>query len=209
MKLYDMKDAPNPRRVRVFLAEKGIEIEKVQVDIMNGENLKDEYLAINPRGVLPTLQLEDDSIIDETAAICRYIEELQPNPPLLGSTPKSRASVEAWIRQIEADALIPAADILRNTNSIFENRSVPGTSDTPQIPELAHRGEKRLHSFYTRLNQRLKESTYIGDNSFTAADITAMCAIDFAEFVGIGVPDNLDHITKWRERVSSRPSASA
>ena len=104
MKLFDMTDAPNPRRVRVFLAEKGIDIEKVQIDIFGGENLGAEFLAVNSRGVLPTLLLDDGTIIDETSAICRYFEVIQPQPTLYGSTAKEIAVVESWIRQIELDA---------------------------------------------------------------------------------------------------------
>ncbi|TDF38524.1 glutathione S-transferase family protein [Alteromonadaceae bacterium M269] len=209
MKLYDMTDAPSPRRVRVFLAEKGIDIEKVQVDIMNGENLKPEFLAINPRGVMPTLALDDGSIIDETSAICRYFEETQPQPALYGTGAKEKAAVESWIRQVEGDAFTQAADVLRNSHPIFENRSLPGTNDTPQIGELAKRGTDRLNAFYARLDQQLADNKFIVGDNYTAADITAMCALDFAEFVGVTVPDNLEHIAKWRTKVSSRPSAQA
>ncbi len=209
MKLYDMKDAPNPRRVRVFLAEKGIKLDTVQIDIMGGENLQEDYLAVNPRGVLPTLQLDNGSIIDEAAAICRYFEDTHPAPPLFGDTPQSKAAVESWIRQIETDAFTPAADVLRNTNPVFENRSVPGTSDTPQVPALAERGVQRIQGFYARLDQHLATSSYVAHNCFTAADITAMCAIDFAEFVGVEVPAELVRLAEWRTRVSARPSAAA
>lgn len=151
---------------------------------MGGENLQDDYLAVNPRGVLPTLVLNNGAIIDE-------------------------AAVESWIRQTEADALIPAADVLRNTNPDFENRSVPGTSDTPQLPALAERGIQRIQVFYARLDKHLKKSAYIAHNCFTAADITAMCAIDFTEYVGVKVPGELSNLNEWRTRVSARPSASA
>jgi glutathione S-transferase len=209
MKLYDMTGAPNPRRVRVFLAEKGIEIEKVEIDIMGGENLSPEFLAINPRGMMPTLQLDDGSIVDETSAICRYFEETQPHPVLYGTSPKERAIVESWVRQVEGDAFAHAADVLRNSHPIFENRSLPGTKDTPQINELAARGTARLNAFYNRLDAQLSASEYVAGDSFTAADITAMCAIDFAEYVGVAVPETLTNLAKWRAKVSSRPSAQA
>ena len=209
MKLFDMTGAPNPRRVRVFLAEKGIDIEKVQIDIMGGENLQPGYLAVNPRGVLPTLQLDDGSIIDEASAICRYFEAINPEPALYGDSAKSQALVESWIRQIESDAFTPAADVLRNSNPAFENRSIPGTSDTPQISALAERGNERVQEFYARLDKHLSGSDFIVEGRFSAADITAMCAIDFAEFVGIAVPAEHGDLIKWRGRVSSRPSAQA
>ncbi len=209
MKLFDMTGAPNPRRVRVFLAEKGIDIEKVQVDIMEGENLQSDYLSINPRGVLPTLQLDDGTIIDETTAICRYFVETTPSPALYGQDAKSKALVESWLRQIESDCFTPTADVLRNSNSVFENRSIPGTNNTPQIPALPDRGTDRVLAFYSRLNKHLANSQFLVGDAFSMADITAMCTIDFAEYVGIAVPADLSNLSKWREKVNSRPSAQA
>ena len=209
MKLFDMTDAPNPRRVRAFLAEKGVDIDKVQIDIMGGENLESTYLAINPRGVLPTLQLDDGSIIDEASAICRYFEETHPHPALYGTDAKSKAQIESWVRQIEGDVFAPAADVLRNSHPVFENRSVPGTNNTPQVSALVDRGFGRVEAFYQRLNQRLAESAYIVGDHYSAADLTAMCAIDFASFVGIPVPEELKHLAEWHGRVSQRPSAAA
>lgn len=209
MKLFDMTAAPNPRRVRVFLAEKGIEVDTVQIDIFGGENLQEDYLAINPRGVLPTLQLDDGTIIDEASAICRYFEDAHAGPRLYGSTPKEIAVIESWVRQIEGDAFGPTADVLRNSNPAFENRSVPGTNNTPQVPALAERGTERVQAFYRRLDKQLSRSNHVAGDEFSAADITAMCAIDFAEFVGLTVPEELKNLNEWRSRVASRPSAQA
>lgn len=209
MKLFDMTAAPNPRRVRVFLAEKGIDIEKVQIDIMGGENLTNDYLAVNPRGVLPTLQLDDASIIDDVSAICRYFEATNPQPALYGQGAKPQAMIESWVRRIENDAFTPTADVLRNSHPAFENRSIPGTNDTPQVPALADRGSARVQAFYQALDKHLAASPFIVGESFSAADITAMCAIDFAEFVGIAVPAELGNLAEWRGRVSARPSAQA
>lgn len=209
MKLFDMTGAPNPRRVRVFLAEKDIDIEKIQIDIPSGENLKSDYLKINPRGVLPTLQLDDGTIIDDSSAICRYFEATHPNPALFGSTPKSKGLIESWVRQIEGDCFTPTMDVVRNTSPTFENRSVPGTNNTPQIKALADRGTDRVLNFYSRLDKHLNEPVFLVGNSFSIADITAMCAIDFAEYVGIKVPSDLAKLSEWKERVSSRPSAQA
>lgn len=209
MKLFDMTGAPNPRRVRVFLFEKGIDVEKQEIDIMGGENLKSEYLSINPRGVLPTLQLDDGTIIDEASAICRYFEATHPTPALYGSDPKSKGLIESWIRQVELDAFAPTADVLRNTNPAFENRSIAGTDNTPQIKALADRGTDRVLKFYARLDNHLHNNQFLVGDDFSAADITAMCMIDFAEYVGIAPPDNLTKLAEWRERVSSRPSSQA
>ncbi|GAB5471073.1 MAG: glutathione S-transferase [Rhodospirillales bacterium] len=209
MKLFNMKSAPNPRRVRMFLAEKGVDIETVEIDIVAGENLKSDYLAINPRGMLPALQLDDGSIIDDSSAICRYFEETNPEPALYGDSAKSKATIECWIRRIESDGFIPAAEMLRNSSPAFENRSVPGTSNTPQIPALAERGKTRLEAFYNRLDQQLASSEFIAGDSFSAADITALCVLDFARRVGTPIPDSLENLAAWRERVAARPSAKA
>jgi glutathione S-transferase len=176
---------------------------------MGGENRQKDYLAINPRGLLPTLLLDDGSIIDETSAICRYFEETHPEPALYGDTAKSKAIIESWIRQIEGDAITPAADILRNGNPAFENRSIAGTSDTPQVPALAERGVARLQGFYVRLDNKLSDSEFVTGDSLTAVDITAICAIDFAEYVGVAVPDSLTSLKRWHNRISLRPSAQA
>jgi len=209
MKLFDMTGAPNPRRVRIFLAEKGIDIETVQIDIMGGENLQSDYLKVNPRGVLPTLQFDDGSIIDETSAICRYFEETNPQPPLYGTDAKSKAQIESWMRQIESDGFAPTAEVLRNTHPAFENRSVPGTNNTPQVAALAERGAGRVQVFYGRLDKHLTGLSYIVGDSYSVADLTALCVIDFAEFVGIAIPKGLSNLSEWRDRVSSRPSAKA
>ncbi len=209
MKLFDMTGAPNPRRARVFLAEKGIDIEKVQIDIMGGENLQSEYLSINPRGTLPTLQLDDGTIIDDVSAICRYFEATTPEPVLFGDDAKSKGLIESWVRQIENDLFTPSMDVLRNTNPAFENRSVAGTSNTPQVPALAERGTARVMTFFERLDKHLSGSEFIVGNAFSVADITAMCGIDFAEFIGIEVPATLTNLVEWRGRVGGRPSAKA
>lgn len=165
--------------------------------------------APNPRGVLPTLQLDDHSIIDEASAICRYFEETKPQPPLYGDDVRSKGQIESWIRRIEGDAFAPTADVLRNGNPAFQNRSIPGTNNTPQVPALAERGADRVQAFYIRLDKHLDGSHFIVGDSYSAADITAMCAIDFAEHVGITAPSELAHLAEWRGRVSSRPSAQA
>lgn len=209
MKLYDMTLAPNPRRVRIFLAEKGIDVDTVQVDIFSGENMQPDFLAINPRGVLPTLQLDNGTVISETSAICRYFEEIKPEPALCGIDPVSKAKVESWISQVSNDAFGAIGDVFRNRHPGFVNRGLPGSSSTPQVPELVSRGEARMEAFLARMEAALAESEYIAGDSFTAADIAAMCALDFAEYAEIEVPSSLDNIAAWRTRVSNRPSAQA
>jgi glutathione S-transferase len=209
MKLYDMRVAPNPRRVRIFLAEKGIEVPKVEINIRAGENLQPEFLAINPRGVLPTLQLEDGTIIDESTAICRYFEELRPDPALMGRTALEKAMIECWTRRIEFDAGQPVVDAFRNSYPPYAERAVPGKAGTKAIPALVERGKARLADFYPAIDQRLAESEYVAGPTFSIADITLLCIVDFARAIKLPSPEGLEHFSRWRAQVSARPSASA
>jgi glutathione S-transferase len=209
MKLYDMRVAPNPRRVRVFLAEKGIEVPRVEINIRAGENLKPEFLAINPRGVLPTLQLEDGTVIDESTAICRYFEELRPDPPLMGRTALEKAMIESWTRRIEFDAGQPVMDAFRNSYPPYAERAVPGREGMKAIPELVERGRARLADFYPAIDRRLAESEYVAGPAFSIADITLMCIADFARAVKLPTPDGLENFARWHAQVSARPSAGA
>ena len=209
MKLYDMRVAPNPRRVRIFLAEKGIEIPKVEINIRTGENLQPEFLAINPRGVLPTLQLEDGAIIDESTAICRYFEALRPDPPLLGRTALEIAMIECWTRRIEFDAGQPVVDAFRNSYAPYAERAVPGKAGTRAIPELVERGKSRLAEFFPAIEARLGKSEYVAGAGFSNADITLLCIVDFARAIKLPVPQDLPQFSRWHALVSARPSAAA
>lgn len=211
MKLYENTHAPNPRRVRIFLAEKGIKCETVQLDIVKGENLSDSFLAINPRGMLPTLQLDDGTAIDETVAICRYFEELQPSPPLMGQGAVGKARVEARQRHMEWDGLLGAMEAFRNAFPGFASRGLGGNVGTVEaIPALAERGKQTLRRFYQRLDADLAKSRYVAGDTFTIADITALCTIDFAARAArVPVPDECANLKRWHAEVSARPSAKA
>ena len=210
MKLYDMKLAPNPRRVRIFIAEKGIDnIERIEIDIARGENLEADYLEINPRGLLPTLVLDDGSCLDETIAICRYLEDIYPDPNLMGASPLERVQIESAQRHIEFDGFIHVADVFRNTIPIFAERAIPGQpARYPAIPELAERGRLRFRTFLDDFNQLLADRPFVAGGRFTIADITALCAVDFARAVKIRLGDEQQHAKRWYDSVSSRPSAS-
>ncbi len=209
MKLYDMRVAPNPRRVRIFLAEKGIEIPTVEINIRAGENLAPAFLAVNPRGVLPTLQLEDGTVIDESTAICRYFEELRPDPPLLGRGALDKAMVECWTRRVEADAGQPVVDAFRNSYPPYADRAVPGRKGIRAIPELVERGRQRLTDFYPLMDQRLGATEFVAGAGFSFADITLLCIVDFARAIKLPTPDGLAHFERWHAQVSARPSAAA
>lgn len=211
MKLYDCAVAPNPRRARMFIAEKGLDIPRVEVDILGGENLNSEFLAVNPRGLLPVLELDDGTRFDEVMAICRYLEELHATPPLLGRTPVERAVVCARQRRMEFDGMIAGSEVFRNQHPGFSERSIPGGGGEAiaAIPELVTRGTQTLTRLYRTLEEWLGEAEYLAGDAFTMVDITAFCAVDFAGWVDIGIPANNERSLAWYERVSARDSAGA
>ena len=210
MKLYDCAIAPNPRRARIFIAEKGLELTRVEVDILGGENLASAYLAINPRGLLPTLELDDGTRIDEVVSICRYLEELYPSPPLLGTTAIERALVSSRQRQMEFDGMIAASEVFRNTSPLFATRSLPGNPDgVTAIPQLVTRGNQTLVRFFAALEKYLGQSEFVAGDRYTLADITALCAVDFAGWSQIGIPESCAHTQRWYAAASARPSAKA
>lgn len=211
MKLYDNQYAPNPRRVRMFMAEKGIACDREQVDIVKGENLGEAYLAINPRGLVPALALDDGTLLDETVAICRYLEETHPEPPLMGLGALGKAQVEARQRHMEFDGLLGAAEAFRNAYPRFAERGLGGVVETvPAIPALVERGKGMVLRFYRRLNEYLGKSRFVAGDSFSIADITALCTVDFAAGnARVPMPDGCEHLRRWHAEVSARPSAQA
>jgi glutathione S-transferase len=202
VKLYDSAMAPNPRRVRIFLAEKGIEVPVEQVDIAKAENRQPAFLAKNPMGTLPVLELDDGSHLAESIAICRYFEALQPDPPLFGVGVEDSAVVEMWNRRMELEVFNAITGCFRNTHDFFKGR-------IPQVPEWGEvcRGaaEKRL----AWLDEVLAEREFIAGERLTVADITALCGIDFGRVTGIVIQPEQKNLTRWHGAVSSRPSAKA
>ncbi len=210
MKLYDMRQAPNPRRVRIFLAEKGVEIQREEVDIVSGANLNPGYLAINPRGVVPTLMLDDGQMLDESIAICRYIEGLHPEPNLFGASPWEAADVERWQRRMEFDGLFNVAAAFRNTAPAYAERGAPGAGPpTPAIPAMAERGQLLARQWLDRLEERLEGRDHIASDRFTIADITAFVCLDFAKWVGIRAGDQHPNVAAYHARIKARASSAA
>ena len=209
MKLYDFKGAPNPRRVRMFMAEKGISIPAQQVDLMAGEQHEDAFRAFNPWCTVPVLELDDGTPICEAMTICRYLEATHSEPPLMGTTPLEQATISMWEHKLETDAMLAVGEVLRNTVDRFAGRALPGPVDHEQIPALADRGRRRIAYFMDLLNERLGESEYVAGLNFSVADITALVAVDFAARVEDGIPDNHPNAKRWHEVVSARPSAQA
>ena len=209
MKFYDCSTAPSPRRVRVFIAEKGIDIETVPIDLANGEQFSDAYRAINPDCVVPALQLDDGTCISEVVAICQYLEESYPEPPLLGRTPEERAATMMWNAKAEQQGLWACADALRNFAKGLKDRALPGPDDYPQIPELVERGRNRVANFLAKLDQQLATNDFVAGAHYSMADITAMIVCDFAQRLKIELPADAENLRRWYDAVASRPSAAA
>ena len=208
MKLHDCQMAPNPRRVRIFLAEKGIEVEKIEHSILEGETCGDEYLKINPWGTVPALELDDGTLIREAPAIFRFIETDHPEPNLLGNNPKEAAEIEAWERFAEINGMGAIGEFFRNQTEALAGRGLPGPTSLDLIPALVERGRARAGWFYKQLNEQLGKHEYVGRNSYSVADITAQCAIDFGTAVSLGIPDDCANVARWHETVSARPHAA-
>ena len=202
MKIYDFTGAPNPRRVRVFLAEKGINVPYEQVNLATGDNRKPEFLKINPMGGLPVLELDDGSHIAESVAICRYFEETTPEPRLMGVDAKDKAVVEMWNRRMEFEVLWNTANAFRHTSEFFKGR----------IAQVKEFGEVSRNAAIKRLewlDTVFADREFIAGPRYTIADITALIGIDFGRVTGIKVQENQKNLARWYQAVSSRPSAKA
>ena len=202
MKLYDGGRAPNPRRVRIFLAEKGVAVPYEEVDIGKADNRSAEFRRKNPLGTLPVLELDDGTYIAESVAICRYFEETHPNPPLMGTDARDRALVEMWQRRMELEVFGPITQVFRNLHPFFAGR----------IPQVAEWGEVNRNVAASRmawLDTMLAEREFIAGDRFTIADITALCGIDFGRVSKIRIQPEHTHLTRWHTAVSARPSALA
>ncbi len=203
MLLYHDPRAPNPRRVRIFLAEKNVAYDTIEVLIATDQHLTVDYRRKHPLSLLPVLELEDGRILRESMAICRYIEELHPEPNLFGADPWERAQVEEWSRHAELEVLFPIQQIFRNTNAFWHGR-------IKQAPEFAPIMTELVAARLEWLDKELAQRPYMAGERFTVADITAMCAIDFGKVAKIRLsPELHPHLIAWHERCASRPSSKA
>jgi glutathione S-transferase len=209
MKFYDCSTAPSPRRVRIFIAEKGIEIPTVQVDLRNGEQLSEAFRKINPRCTVPVLELDDGTRLTDTLAICHYLESEFPEPNLMGRGGREQALVLNWHEQVMTEGFLAGGEALRNVAKGFANRALTGPTNFKQIPELAERGRVRLEQFMAVLDGRLSESAYVALERFTMADIGAYVCVDFAGWIKLPVLEQWPNIRRWHQEVSARPSAAA
>ena len=210
MKLYDFALAPNPRRVRMFLAEKGLDVPSVQVNTREREQFSEAFKKVSPRSIVPVLELDDGSCIAESVAICRYFEEIQPEPPLFGRDAKEKALVEMWNRHAETDCYGATAEAARNSLPMFADRGLPGLpSGVPQLPLLAERGMQTLNRFMTHLDGHLANNAFVAGDGFSIADITVFVTIEFGKRVDYSLPEALTHVKRWHGEIAARPSADA
>jgi glutathione S-transferase len=208
LRLYQAQITPSSRKVRMFLQEKNLSVE--MEDVTEGFGLSKAYVAKYPHAVVPMLELEDGTQIGEAITICRYIEGLCPEGPLFGTDTRSRAIVDMWERRAYLEGTGAVDEIFRNSHPLMVDRGLAGmTEPVPQIPALVDRGQLRLSRFFTKFDQRLAESRYVGGDVFSVADISTFCAIDFARFIGVELPGSCANLGRWFQDVSSRPSASA
>lgn len=209
MKLYDLPGPPSPRRVRMFLAEKGVEIDRVEVNIREKAQFKPEFSQINPRLTIPALELDDGTILTESEAIQRYVEEMHPENPLFGETATERAVINNWLRIVDAEGFLAVAEAVRNNIPYFENRALTGARDIAQIPDLGKRGIERIAYFFEDLDKQLAMHKYVAGNKYSVADINALVAVDFAGMAKQSIPENCPNLARWHAEVSARPSAKA
>lgn len=202
MILYDLKSGMHPRRVRILLAEKGVEIPIRQVDVMAKENDDAAFRRINSLGKLPVLELDDGTILCESMAICRYLESIYPTPPLFGSTDLEKAKIEMWSRRAEYEIARPILDAFLHGSDFYKDR-------IQQVPGYAEWAKRRAADGMAWLDAELAKTRHIGRDEYSMADIVAQCAFVLGKAAGICIAENLPNLSRWFADVSSRPSARA
>lgn len=202
MKLHDLKAGTNPRRLRIFLAEKGISVPTVQIDMMAGENRQPEYLARNPLGTMPMLELDDGTCLTESVAICRYFEALQPEPPMFGTTALERAQVDMWNRRLELELQMPIQHAFVHLSPFWKGRRT-------QVEAYGEVARARALEVMTWLDKEIGTRPFFVGDRYTVADITGQCALLLGKNTGTLVPPELTNLTRWFAEVSARPTARA
>jgi glutathione S-transferase len=209
MKFYDCSTAPSPRRVRIFLAEKGISVPTVQVDLRNGEQFSEAFRAINPDATVPVLELDNGKRIADAIGICVYFEATHPQPPLMGESAEEKAVIAERQRLAERNGFYAVMEAFRNSTPGLKGRGLPGPDDYEQIPALAERGRARVMRFFSEIDAQLARHPFVAGARYSIADITALVTVDFARWAKLAVPDACSHLRRWHAEVSARPSAKA
>lgn len=203
MKLYDGGKAPNPRRVRIYLAEKGLSVPLVPIDMGAMEHRSDAVASRNPLRRLPVLELDDGTIITESIAICRYFEELHPEPPLFGVGAVGKARVEMWQRRLELNFLVTIANAFRHIHPAMKEWEVP------QMPEWGEINKPKAVEFMALFDKELASREFAAGDAYSVADITGLVAMDFLKPARIAVPEEFSNLRRWHEALKARPSADA
>ena len=203
MKLHNCRTAPSPRRVRIFLAEKGVSIPLVPINIGQLEHRAPAFVAVNPMKQTPALEFDDGTILTESVAICRYFEELHPEPPLFGSDPLERATVEMWQRRMEFGLLGPVAAVFRHLHPAM------AVMEAPQVPAWGETNKPKVMEFLGLLDRHLAGSEFIAGPRFSIADITGLVGVDFMKPAKLAIPEEFGQVRRWYAAVAARPSASA
>ena len=201
MRLYNSAFAPNARRVRIFLKEKALDIPFVAVDLAKSEQRSEAYCDVNPFQIIPALELDDGGRITESIAICRYLDELRPEPPMFGTDARSRAEVEMWQRLAEFQLLFTIAQVFRHTHPAMREM------EQPQVPDWAESNRRKALVAMQRFDAALANRRFLAGDAFTVADITGLVAMDFTKPARLAVPEELVNLRRWRAEVSARPSA--
>lgn len=209
MHLYDCSTAPNPRRARMFIAEKGLEIPKTEVSLAKSEQLSGEFLKVNPLATVPVLVTDEGVTLSENIGIAAYLEARAPEPPLMGRSAAEKGEILNWAAIAEQQGGQPVAEALRNGNPHMKDRALPGPVNYAQIPELAERGLQRAKRYFEILDKRLQGRDWLVGDSLTYADITAFVFADFARIVKLRIPEELKAASAWYARIKERPSAEA
>jgi len=210
MKLYHSPSSPNSRRVRVFMAEKGIDVPFHVVNLGDKEQMSEWYKAINPRLQVPALEIDDGRVIAEVPAIWHYLEEIHPATPLLGIDAADKGFVFMWERRIELDGFAPTMEGVRNAVASLKGRALSGPHNYEQIPELVERSKLRIANFYKDINARLEDVPFVAGERFSVADITLLATVDFATGgLKMPIPDEASALRRWYNDISSRDSAKA
>jgi len=202
MLLYDLTPGMHPRRVRIFLAEKGLSIPRREVDAAGKANETPAFLRLNPLGKLPVLELDDGTSISESLAICRYLEEFHPNPSLMGRTPRETAQIDMWTLRMEFELSRPIAQVFLHASEFYRGR-------IEQVPQVADHARRQALSTMQWLDGELASRPYIADGAYSMADIVAQCAFVLGKAVGLRIPPEMTHLSRWFAAVTARPTARA
>ena len=210
MKLYDFGPAANSKRVRMFITEKGIEVPVVELNVRDDAQFKEPFNSMNPFHCVPFLELDDGTVIAESISVCRYLEELHPEPSFFGRTAEERAIIDMWNRRVELDGFMPALHATRNNVPLFKGRVVPGTrTDLEQLPTMVQRGKEMLDIFLSRLDPQLAVNEFVAGSAISIADITCFFVINMANSLEIETESTYPNISRWHNEFSARPSTAS